>query len=65
MCLLDTFKYFIIQWKFLGLGNLVGSRPRPNTLQDVAQTLGLSVVEGGSERLGTGRESRFQSVTLI
>ncbi|XP_067330226.1 proteoglycan 4a [Channa argus] len=37
-----------------GLSSLTGSRPRPSTLQDVAQTLGLSVVDGGSAGLGAG-----------
>ncbi|XP_049453939.1 proteoglycan 4a [Epinephelus fuscoguttatus] len=36
------------------LSGPAGSRPRPSTLQDVAQALGLPVVEGGSERPGTG-----------
>ncbi|KAI3375353.1 hypothetical protein L3Q82_021845 [Scortum barcoo] len=37
-----------------GLSGLAGSRPRPSTLQDVAQTLGLSLAEGGSNGPGTG-----------
>ncbi|XP_045908017.1 proteoglycan 4a [Micropterus dolomieu] len=36
------------------LSGLAGSRPRPSTLQDVAQDLGLSLGEGGSEVPGTG-----------
>ncbi|XP_035490483.2 proteoglycan 4a [Scophthalmus maximus] len=33
---------------------LTGSRPRPNTLLDIAQALGLSEVDTGSERPGAG-----------
>ncbi|KAF3698892.1 Vitronectin [Channa argus] len=50
-----------------GLSSLTGSRPRPSTLQDVAQTLGLSVVDGGSAGLGADPVSRSvghpQSIT--
>lgn len=44
-------------WIFPGISGPVGYRPRPSTLQDVAQALGLSVVERGSEGPGTGRRS--------
>ncbi|XP_026168570.1 proteoglycan 4a isoform X3 [Mastacembelus armatus] len=37
-----------------GVIGQTGPRPRPSTLQDVAQVLGLSVGEVGSEGLGTG-----------
>uniref|UniRef100_A0AAQ6IGD1 Proteoglycan 4a n=2 Tax=Anabas testudineus TaxID=64144 RepID=A0AAQ6IGD1_ANATE len=37
-----------------GVSGLIGPRPQPSTLQDVAQALGLSVAEGGSEGLDTG-----------
>uniref|UniRef100_A0A3Q3LTM3 Proteoglycan 4a n=1 Tax=Mastacembelus armatus TaxID=205130 RepID=A0A3Q3LTM3_9TELE len=42
---------------FPGVIGQTGPRPRPSTLQDVAQVLGLSVGEVGSEGLGTGRKS--------
>lgn len=57
----NTFKNFM-QWKFLGFSGLVGYRPRPSTLQDVAKALGLSVVD--REGLGTGRGSG-KSLVLI
>ncbi|XP_051257019.1 proteoglycan 4a [Dicentrarchus labrax] len=37
-----------------GLSGPAGSKPRPSTLQDIAQALGLSLVEAGSEGPGTG-----------
>ncbi|KAK2843965.1 hypothetical protein Q5P01_010624 [Channa striata] len=43
---------FVSNQGLSGLSGLAGSRPRPSTLQDVAQALGLSVVDGGSEGPG-------------
>lgn len=40
---------------FAGLSGPAASGPRPSTLQDIAQALGLPVVEGGTEGPGTGR----------